>query len=115
MRRSSSEDSEEAAKIGNSSGGVSLLVLQQQPTEHGENAVLANEGILRQILNYVGPKHYRFVALVNRQWLQTYAAIHNGETTTSRSNALTASSKRALTIFCLEHNSTDNELSLIHI
>ena len=37
----------------------------------GWSALIADEAILRKILEYVGPKQFRFVAPVNRQWKRT--------------------------------------------
>ena len=45
--------------------------------------LLADEALLRQVLTYVGPMQYRFVAPVNRQWKRVYDDLHYGAITTS--------------------------------
>ena len=64
--------------------------------------VLADEALLRSILTYVGPKQYRFVAPVNRQWNRVYVEAHNGDTETMSKNAL--ASRRTLLILCREND-----------
>ena len=66
----------------------------------GWRAVLANDGLLRSILQYVGPKQFRFVAPVNWQWKRVYTQAYNGNSMTSRKHAL--SSTRTLSIQCQE-------------
>ena len=63
-------------------------------------AVIADEGLLRKVLTFVGPKQFRFVASVNRQWNRVYSETHNGDSTTCRKYALF--SRRALSIRCRE-------------
>ena len=63
-------------------------------------AVIADEGLLRKVLTFVGPKQFRFVASVNRQWNRAYSETHNGDSTTCRKYV--HSSRRALSILCRE-------------
>ena len=66
------------------------------PCSTNWSAVIADEALLRQILEYVGPKQYRFVALVNRQWKRIHDEIHHGDTTTHFGAVL--ASKRTLSV-----------------
>lgn len=48
----------------------------QLPPEPASRSPLENSELIRYVLSYVGPGHYRFVAAINRQFHLAYQQVH---------------------------------------